>query len=586
VIVSEAKVTDETIDLGALIGRLRKLGRDTANVEVKAAEGGLPASLLESICAFANTSGGTVILGLDESSGFTPVSSFDAVKTGERLKEIVRPRRAGETAAPIEPTPSVRIAIQEFEGGEVVVAQVEELAAEQKPCFVVAKGKEGGSYERLLDGDHRMGTHAIFLLSSNRAQPLRDIDPVSGTSRADLDPDLSAGLIARVKRTRPRILAIAHDDDEILQTLRVVDASGALTVAGLLALGRYPQAFFPQLMVSFASFPLASKDATLGTTRMLDRANFEGPIPLMVGDVIRKVRDSLRVRRVAAGSTARDVPEIPLDVVREAVVNAVAHRDYSHFAESEQVRVELYPDRLEVSNPGGIWGGRSEWQLLDGTSRSRNSFLTRLLTDVPTGDEDSTMSENQGTGIRYMVGSMKEFGLPLPSLRATTSSFTTSLARHGLLDPDMAAHLDNVGAQGLDERKRAILALALQRDRVDDQVVRYQLDMDSFDAWKTLESLANSGWLVEAQRGRFAAAPRLLNTPLPLEVEADSHSVSDARGVLALLQRDGELDINDIATRLDLSVNVARSELRNLVGRGLVIATAPPTSRLRRYRLP
>jgi ATP-dependent DNA helicase RecG len=340
-------------------------------------------------------------------------------------------------------------------------------------------------------------------------------------------------------------------------------------------------------MVSVASFPLPSKDAALGQTRMLDRANLEGPIPVMIGDAIKRVRDSLRIRRVAAGSTARDVPEIPVDVVREAIVNAVAHSDYSHYAESEQVRLELFPNRLEVSNPGGIWGGRSEWQLLDGTSRSRNSFLTRLLTDVPTGDEDATMSENQGTGIRYMVGSMKEFGLPLPSFKATTSSFTTTLARHGLLDPEMVVHLDSVGAVGLNERERAILALALQRDRVDDQVVRYQLDMDSFDAWKALASLTNSGWLVEVQRGRYAAAPRLLNTPLPLDVETElGTAAADSRGVLELLRRHGELGINEIAAKLDLSVNVARSELRDLVGRGLVVATAPPTSRRRRYRLP
>lgn len=564
------------------VERMRRHGRDTSDVEVKAAVGGLPTSIASTVSAFSNTHGGAIVLGLEEKLGFKPAEGFKALPIAEAFKEMVRPRQSGEVQPPLQPDPIVDIQVVEFEGAEVVVGIVEELPPEKKPCFVSAKGMERGSYERLLDGDHRMSTYAIFLHSSNRQQPLRDIETVPGVTIDDLDEQLIKGLLARVRRTRPRLVAFAKSDLEILAHLKVIsDDHRSVTLAGFLALGSYPQAVFPQLMISYASFPAATTGGAIGETRMLDRASFEGPIPIMVSDVVAKLEASLPRRRVSLGSSSRDVGEIPSDVVREAVVNAVAHRDYSAFSESEQVRVELYPDRLDIINPGGIWGGRREVDLLDGTSRSRNSFLTRLLPDVPLPDS-TTVSENQGTGIRFMVGSMKSQGLPLPTFRSTNLQFTTSLARHGLMDPEVVDHLRRVGASELDERSLSALALALQKGEVDDQVVRYQLDMDSFDAWRLLVELEREGWLVQSRRGIFSATTQLLQVPL----FAKEPTQGRQQRVIELLDQQREMSVHEIADSLGVALDQARKELRELVSSGRVIATAPPTSRLRRYRLP
>lgn len=525
-----------------------------------------------------------IILGLDESKGFTPASGFRAIEIAESLKELVRERRSGETLGALSPAVSVSIDIIDFEDAEIVVAQVEELRPDLKPCFVTAKGKENGSYERLLDGDHRMGTHAIFLFDSNRAQPTQDIQIVSGASRSDLDDQLVQGLIRRVKRTRPRIATVATTDDEVLTALRVIDRdSGGVTLAGLLALGKYPQEFFPQLMISFAAFPTPNKDTASGEIRMLDRATFEGPIPSMIEDATQKLGAALTSRRLSLGASSRDVLEVPLDVIREAVANAVAHRDYSSYAESEQVRIEMFPDRIEISNPGGIWGGRTERELLDGTSRSRNSYLTRLLTDVPLASGD-TVSENSGSGLRFMIGTMKESGLPVPSFDATNTSFTTILARHGLMDPQTRGWLSAIGADSLDERALAVLALAQTKVRVDDQDVRHQLDMDSFDAWKLLVALSRDGWLSEPQKGVFSTGPRITDTPLFEGEDLVILRNSDLTILGFLSNREG-LTAREISRDGDLSINVVRQRLRSLIASGFIEATASPTSKLRAYRV-
>lgn len=91
---------------------------------------------------------------------------------------------------------------------------------------------------------------------------------------------------------------------------------------------------------------------------MLDRRVIEGPIPVMVEDLVRAALQNLQTRRVTRGTGAADEPEIPEVAIREAVTNALTHRDYSAWALGEQVRVEMLPDRVEIWSPGGIWGGR------------------------------------------------------------------------------------------------------------------------------------------------------------------------------------------------------------------------------------
>ena len=574
------EIDRRTVDLVTL---LRNRGRDMSTIEVKAAVGGIPRSLPETVSAFANTSGGTILLGLSEYDGFRPAEGFDADKVEAQIADIFRQRGARETQGPVHPVPPVRVETAEVEGAFVVLVDVEELASELKPCFVSAQGMESGSYERIFDGDHRLGSHAVFLLSSNRTQPLRDVEPIPGSSIEDLDASQVRRYVERVRSTRPRLSDMASDEAELLRLVNALDGEGRLTLAGLLALGRYPQGYYPQLMLSLSVFPGATKDALADGTRMLDRATFEGPIPVMVADALQRISRNLATRRVASGALSLDQPEIPLDAVREALVNALAHRDYSSFAQSEQVRVELYSNRLEIISPGGIWGGRTERELLEGGSRSRNATLTRLLEDVPAGRSDEMVSENAGIGIRLMVGSMKRRGLPVPAFAARPTSFSAVLSRHGLLDPGTVQWLTDIGAARLDERSRAVLALVSTGRKIDDQTVRYQLDMDSFDALALLQALAREGWLSEGRNRRFLAGPRATGL---LPIEGDWSARDHADPVMAAFEGAEELSIQDLVEVTGLPPSALRYRLRALVERGQLVPTAPPTSRNRRYRAP
>lgn len=129
-------------DLPSLVRLLRRRATDLPSVEAKAAGGGLPKSARETLSAFSNDRGGVLLLGLDEGTGFQAAPGFDAAKIRDDLASLC--------SDALEPPVRADIQIEDFEGAQVVVATVAELAPDAKPCFVKTKGITGGHHGRFV----------------------------------------------------------------------------------------------------------------------------------------------------------------------------------------------------------------------------------------------------------------------------------------------------------------------------------------------------------------------------------------------------------------------------------------------------
>lgn len=581
-------------ELSELIAALRETGTDLHDVEVKSAVGGVPKDLWPTISAFSNRGGGTIILGLEEKNGFLPAAGFDAPAVRDALTTCFRPRKSSDGEGQITPRPLGTVDIAQVDGDPVVVAEVEELPSESKPAFVTTKGKERGTYERVGDADIQLGTYEVFLLSTEGAQSTFDTEPVDGTSADHLDDAQIDRFISRLKRRRPRAVNDLTSTIDILRRHGIVAPDSATpTTAGLLAFGTYPQEFFRQGMVTFAVYPGATKSSVLDSTRMLDRRVIEGPIPVMVEDTVNAVAQNLRHRRVIHGAGASDEPEIPLEVIREAVTNALAHRDYSPLGLDEQVLVEMFPDRVEITNPGTIWGGRSVVDLYDGSSRSRNRTLANLLTDVLLPDKDEAVSENAGSGLPRMAGLLGRAGLAAPKITNETSHVRVTLDRHGLLTPEVEAWLRTIGAGSLSADLQRTLALIHNDHDVDAHVLRAQLAIDTDDARRLLQTLVDRGWLRyplrsgEPYRRGEKLAKSAASDQLPIDDESLDVSPLPSLDVriITTISENGELGARQLSEALDVPVTTLRSRLRVLVDQKVLHPTAGPKSRKRKYQL-
>jgi ATP-dependent DNA helicase RecG len=156
--------------------------------------------------------------------------------------------------------------------------------------------------------------------------------------------------------------------------------------------GLYPQRFEQQMVVVFLQFyGTTTKEEALSGERFLDNRKFEGTVKEIIDNATDYVMASMRKGSLIRGVTRQDIPEYPKVALREAIVNAVAHRDYSHFVRGSHIQVRMFADRLEVQNPRGLYGGVTVDELKEGQSTG-NLLLVQFM-------EDLHLVKNRGIGI-------------------------------------------------------------------------------------------------------------------------------------------------------------------------------------------
>ncbi|WP_408911211.1 ATP-binding protein [Corynebacterium gottingense] len=567
--------------MAEIMNRLNREGNDDHAIEAKAGSGKLDKGFWSTVSAFANTNGGTIVLGVNDDQrtrSFTVDPSFDVHKVNDQL---ISEFRSEQEKPPTTPIPRHNIETDEFEGNPVVLVEIFPMRGDSQlekrmPCYVTAQGPKKGSYKRVLDGDQHLSPYEIDQLSAMFDPDYSEIEAIHQADLSDLDERSWKDLTSSLTKSGSRIMYGTSTDAEVLARLHIVNGDNVPVMAGLLTVGKYPQQFFPQLFIDVAVHPTFEKSAQ--ATRFVDRKHCDGPLPVAVEDAVQAVLRNLRTRTVESGGTMVDEPEIPEIVLREAITNAVMHRDYSAAARGMQVHVDVYPDRVEVINPGGLWRGLTVDQLYEGRSESRNPYIASLLSHLPTPNGSSHVAENHGSGIQRMLQGMREKGLPSPEFHAEIGEFRVTLQRFGLLTPDLAEWLEQRAPNASRDRHVA-LAIARGLGAVTPRELRKNLGMDSDDARSLFRTMVDEGLLATTPDvDRFVLA----GTEPPAPPESTPLDASERR-VLEILSPTEALSAREVADRVGLSVNTVRVKLRSLLDANLILATAPPTSRARKY---
>ncbi len=505
-------------DLNPIVERLRAQHSDDEFIEVKASAQQLSRDIWESVSAFANTAGGLILLGLDESSGFGPAKGFAIDKV---LDQFVTGMGDGDPdGARVAQPPAYHLHRFAFEGSPVLAVEIEELEADKKPCYIVGRGLVGGSYKRVDDKDIRLSPTEIYSLANFLKPSRADRQPVEAATEGDLSSKLVNSLLDHEKDSRA--LRGAKTRDAKMTRLGITNEKGDVCLAGLLACGSYPQQFFPKLVVDVAAHPGAQKSDPAAPARFLDRVICEGPVGEAIEDAFRAIAKNLRTHSVVRGVGRVDELEIPEEVLREALVNAVVHREYGEYFIGQAVSVDIYPDRVEITNPGGLWGGKTLENISDGISACRNAALMKLMSLMPLPGGSGVSAEGNGSGVPLMKSAMASRALAEPQFIAGFDSFKVILARGG------------VGVAEGEWRSSEVAYYVVSH-----------------------EQARQPRWSREEWRQR----------------------------ILAVLDPDKPQGIREIAEALGRQPENTRSYVKVLVEEGAVLATASPTSKNRKYLL-
>lgn len=564
--INREKDREETLE--SVIERLRRQGSDDGEVEAKACAGGLSASIWDSVSAFANTNGGLLILGLSESDGFMPADGF-------RIDEVIAQFMSGcsqsnPEAAKVSPIPPFDLKRDEYKGKPLLLIKIPELAQEMKPCYVKSKGLIGGSFKRIDDRDERLSSVEVYELKNTMIPSPADRELVDEAAIEDLNPALVERLLESQKNSKA--LRSAETTALKLARLNVLTKNGDVRLGGLLALGEYPQQFFPKLLIDVTAHPGTEKSEP-GAPRFLDRVLCEGYVGEAVDEAVGATLKNLRTYSYVVGTTRKDEPEIPIEVLREAIVNAVVHREYSMAFRGQSVSVDIFPDRVEITSPGGLWGGKTLENLDDGQSRCRNDALMKLLSILPAGEGRGAFSEGQGSGIGLMIREMKSRALGAPKFKSKIDSFTVVLLRGGAELSENTQWIESHFDRELSSFERSILSVLRKDGSATVHAVREELGIDSDEIRQILDRFAVDGAIRKDAQGVYSIIPGA----------ADRGLQSIEERIVAQLSSLRPKGIREVAESIGMSAQSLRPHMARLVRSGAVVPTAPPTSKNRKY---
>ena len=433
--------------------------------------------LAETFSALANTQGGTVLIGIDAAS-----SAIKGIRDVDAARE--KALAAGLRCEPplVLPRPTIVM----LEGKPLLYAAIPSglpHAYALRGKYMAREGKK----------NRALGPRQLRDLLRQRGEGNFEATVLQGATLDDLDRE-------RVEQYAKLFLndvAARHRWNE--ETLDLLFRRGCLTkesstyrptVAGLLLFGREPQRLLPSAEILLARY---------SGTEMSDtfiRETARGSLPEQIRAAEAFLATNMRKGARIADFKREEKPEYPLPAVREAIVNAVAHRDYQ--VRGEEIRVLMFQDRIDVYSPGRLPGHITVENIVE-ERFARNEVIVQVLTDLG-------FVERLGYGIDRIIRQMNEAGLPKPQFQETANGFRVTLRGAG--DHFVSGDFDRNKYRNLplNERQTAALNILHKNGRVGNRDLKELFpDVSEESIRRDLADLVDAGLVIKMgdRRGTY-----------------------------------------------------------------------------------
>ncbi|MFA6074621.1 MAG: RNA-binding domain-containing protein [Negativicutes bacterium] len=339
--------------------------------------------IAKSVIAFANTGGGRIFIGVRDDGTITGIDETQLFVLKDKVANIIHDS--------ISPNVFPEIYSLNLDDKMLMVIQV--APSNSRPHYLRSVGIEKSAYVR-LGSTNKAADKQMRRMLELQQQNITFDEEICVLEPAD--SERCAKLKALLKKYTNRSKALTDMD---LHNLRLISemydktyfTNGAAIILGLL----------PNASIKCARFA--------GTERLtfLDRKDCEGDLFSQIEQAEKFLAFNLRLGARIEGFRRIDIPEIPFAALREALVNAVIHRDYSLLG--ADVRVTVNDVAVEITSPGDVPGGSTIGEALQGRSEIRNNVLARVL-------KETEFFDRWGTGLRRIMSECAEAGLPAPEI--------------------------------------------------------------------------------------------------------------------------------------------------------------------------
>lgn len=399
-------------ELLILIKKIQEIKAESQTIEVKSAHNGCPKRLYDTLSSFSNQDGGGIIVfGLDEKQGFEAVGVYDL----QDLQKSVT-----EQCNQMEPAVRGIFTFAEYEDKNICALEVPTVELVERPCYYKGAGKVKGSYIRVGDADLPMTDYEIYSYESYKKHVHDDEREVERIDLSYMDEEILNKYIAEKKQAKPKFSKL--NEEQIYEMLNI-KRNERFTLAAVMNFALYPQGVFPQLGITAVVVPGYSI-GELGNSgeRFVDNKRIEGTISEMLEEAMVFCKRNMKIKTIIDSKTGKrnDRTEYPINAVREAILNALIHRDYSVYTEGTPIQINFFTDRLEIHSPGGLYGRMTVEQLGKARPDLRNPTLATMA-------ESLNQAENRYSGIPTIRMEMKEYGLPEPEFKNGRNEFIVTL---------------------------------------------------------------------------------------------------------------------------------------------------------------
>jgi ATP-dependent DNA helicase RecG len=417
--------------------------------------------LAEDLVALANADGGTVFIGVEDDGCVSGIEGYQ-----DNVDELLR-------------TPYVHcVPPVEAQSYTFTVEAKTVLALDVAYSTQVHETTGKAVYLRVGRKNQRLGVNDILRLAYAKGQAALESKPVEEAAFEDLDQALIADYCVRIGATgNPRDVLYSRDlllrqEDRLVPTLGCV-----------LLFAQRPQRHLPRCGLDFLKFE-GIRQLVGQELNIVKREIIERPLPRLLERAFEVIGMQVReYSRLGQDGVFHTTPEYPTFAWQEAVVNAVAHRDYSITGKSIQVR--MFDDRLEVESPGKL-PGHVRLDNLVQERFSRNPQIVRVLIEFG-------YMKDIGEGIDRMIAEMEKSGLPAPEFSEPNYSFTVALK-------NTPVGVEVPIALPAEDRLRRYLR---EHRWITNQEYRGLMGVDRQTAWRQLTRLVEAGELVKEGKGRY-----------------------------------------------------------------------------------
>jgi predicted HTH transcriptional regulator len=365
-----------------------------------------PDDLAKLLVAFSNTKGGKIVVGITDKT-----RKIKGLELDLNVEEYVMNVASNNCLPLISPS------LEFISYRNKLVAVVEVPAGEQKPYQVKKLGAEKGVYVR-IGSTNRLADKALRAELGRESRNMT-FDKL-GVEKAAFN-DFDVEKIKRYQELKERRMGtppekINEDYLEKINAYRKSNGKRVPTIGGLLLFGKAPQSItdLPRAIIKAARFRGREKGF------IIDQTVIEGNLPEQIDQSVQFILKNIRISGKIKGLKRIDRPEYPLAAFREAITNAVVHRDY-FLADSMSIFIAIFDDRIEIESPGMLPQGVTVENIRE-KQRTRNPLIARILFEMDYFDE-------WGQGIERMFKAMKDAALPEPVLKEETLSFIVTLKK-------------------------------------------------------------------------------------------------------------------------------------------------------------